>query len=119
MALVYSKRLLSGSSNGFLVEVNNTSSPGTTLHTVVATATNAFEEIYLYFTNGATANADLTLEWGGTGTEDQIIFTVPPEDGLYQITPGAPLTATTSIVRAFATATGVLRGLGWVNRATE
>lgn len=118
MALTYSKQLLGGSTSGHLIEINNTTSPGTTVHTVVSTGTDNFEEVYSYCVNGATADATLTLEWGGTGTEDQILFTVPPEDGLYLITPGTPLTATTSIVRAFATATGVLRVAGWVNRAT-
>lgn len=120
MALVYSKQLLSGSTNGRMIEVNNTTSPGTTIHTVVATATVAREEVYLYAMNGDTATGGqvLTVEWGGTGTADQIKLTVPSEDGLYQVNPGMAFTATTSIIRAFATATGMFRIGGWVNRAT-
>ena len=101
-----------------MVEVNGTSSPGTTVHTVGPTTTNGRDEVYVDVTNGATAEAIATLEWGGTGTEDQILFTVPPEDGVYRIIPGWALTATDSIVRMFATATGVLRVGGYVNRAT-
>ncbi len=120
MALTYSKQILSGSTNGRMVEVNNTTSPGTTIHTVQATATVAREEVYLYAMNGGTATAGhtLTVEWGGTGTADQIKVTIPPEDGLFQINPGMAFTATTSIIRAFATATGLFRLGGWVNRAT-
>ena len=118
MALTYSKQLLSGSTNGQMIEVDGTSSPGTTIHNVVATTTDAREEVYLYAMNGATTNSILTIEWGGTGTEDQVVFTVPFQDGVYQVIPGGVLTATTSIVRAFGTATGRLDILGWVNRAT-
>ena len=118
MALVFSKQLLSGSTNGHLIEVNGTSSPGTTIHTVQATATAAMEEVYAYVVNSATLDTEMTMEFGGTGTNDHINFTVPARDGLYQVVPGVPLTATSSIVRAFATATGRLHIGGWVNRAT-
>lgn len=120
MALVYSKQLLSGSTAGRMIEVNNTTSPGTTLHTVQATATVAREEVYLYAMNGGTATTGhtLTVEWGGTSSADNIVITIPGEDGLYQINPGMAFTATTSIVRALATATGLFRIGGWVNRAT-
>lgn len=119
MALTYSKQILSGSTNGRMIEVNASASPGTTVHTVQATATTSREEVYLSAMNSATANAIVTIEWGGTGTADQIVDTIAPNSGLRLLVNGISLTATSSIVRAFATATGLLRVIGHVNRVTN
>lgn len=120
MALTYTRQILSGSTNGRPIEVSAIASPGTTIHTVAATATNAREETYLYAVNGATADQPITVEFGGTATSDQIVYTVPSRDGLHMLVPGISLTATSSIVRAFSTGTATesLRVSGWVNRAT-
>ena len=61
MALQYSKQLLSGSTAGKFVEINNTSSPGTTIHTVVATATAAIEEVYIYVQNSAATDTEADI----------------------------------------------------------
>lgn len=120
MALTYSRQIFSGSSNGLPIEVSAVSSPGTTIHTVGATATSAREEIILYMTNGATVDQPVTVELGGTSTKDHIKATIPSRQGLQLMVPGISLTATSSIVRAFSTgtATETLRACGWVNRAT-
>lgn len=120
MATTYTRQLLSGSTNGRMIEVNATSSPGTTIHTVQATATAAREEVIAYAVRGSTATGDqlLTVEFGGTATEDQVVVLVNELDSPSLVIPGVSLTATTSIVRAFATATGLFRIMGWVNRAT-
>jgi hypothetical protein len=118
MALVYSKQLLSGSTNGRNIEVDATSSPGTTIHTVQATATTSREEVYLYACNVGTATDTLTIELGGTGTADHVVTNVDPNEGLFLHVPGITFTATTSIVRAYATATGLIHITGYVNRAT-
>jgi len=120
MALTYSKQILSGSTNGRMVEVNNLTSPGTTVHTVQATTTNGIEEVYLYAMNAGTATSPsrLTIELGGTGTADHVIVDLAEMDGLNYLVPGVSFTATTSIIRAFATASGIFHLAGWVNRAT-
>jgi len=58
----YSKQILTGSTNGRPIEVVATSSPGTTLHTVVASATADKEALHLYAINSATTDRILSLE---------------------------------------------------------
>lgn len=119
MALTYTRQILSGSTNGRPIAVAGTSSPGTTIHTVGATATNSREEVYIYAHRLATgADLRLTCEFGGTATQDRIDLDVVDGDGLHVVVPGISLTATTSIVRAYATGAGLLAVGGWVNRAT-
>lgn len=118
MALQYTRQTLSESTNGRPIAVAGTSSPGTTIHTVQATATNSREEVYLYAHLLATTAARLTVELGGTATQDQIIQDLVDGDGLHVVVPGISFTATTSIIRAHATGAGVIAMDGWVNRAT-
>ena len=112
----YSKQILSGSSNGRPIEVVSTSSPGTTLHTVVATATADKEAMHLYAINSATTDRLLSLEFGGTSTIDRLDVLITAQDGPILVAPGWPLTGTDQIVRAFATATGGLAMGGFANR---
>ena len=110
----YSKRQLSGSTDGRPIAVAATTSPGTALHTA-ATATGTIEEVNLKITNTATGVRQITLEWGGTATSDNILFTVPAQDGLFVLTAGE-LIANSLVVRGYATATGGLNVVGHVNR---
>lgn len=112
----YSKQLLSASTNGRPIEVASTSSPGTQIHTVGATATSAKEAMHLYVTNSATTDRLLNLEFGGTATTDLLEVSITARDGPFLVAAGWPLTATTSIVRAFATATGGLAITGYADR---
>lgn len=120
MALVYSRQLLSGSTNGRPIEVATIATPGTTIHTVQATGTDAREEVHLFAANRDTTAMPLTIEHGGTATTDLITSFIPALAGWFRIDPGISLTATTSIIRAFTTgtATDSLVLSGWVNRAT-
>jgi len=116
----YTVRILSGSTSGLPIEVNATSSPGTTIHTCGATATSHFEQIHVDAHRSSTATGAqlLTLEWGGTSTGEQIKALIDENTGPYILSRGYQLTASDSIVRAFATATGLFCITGWVSRAT-
>jgi hypothetical protein len=119
MALTYTRQLLNGGSNGKPISVDATASPGTIIHTVEPTATNAREELYLYAHLMATSDKRLTIEWGGQASQDAIVQDLTEGDGMHVVVPGLNLTATTSIVRAYATAGGGEIAIsGWVNRAT-
>ena len=120
MALTYTRHPLSGSTNGRPIEVATIASPGTTLHTVQATGTDAREEVHLYVANRSTATEAVTIELGGTATTDQIMTHIPAQAGFDLVIPGISFTATTSIVRAFTTgtATDAITIAGWANRAT-
>lgn len=111
----FTKRALSGSTNGRMIKVAATATAGTTIHTAV-TGTTDFDEIWLYAANNHTADVNLTIEFGGTTSPDDLIqFSVPYKSGLYLIVPGWVL-QNGLLVRAFAATTNVISIGGWVNR---
>ena len=113
---VYSKRLLSGSTNGRPIKVTGTNSAGAvTVHTAIA-GTSGFDEVYLYAVNTSAAAVLLSVEFGGTSDpDDHIQITVPAEAGLYSIAPGLPIN-NGLVVKAFAASANVINLLGFVNR---
>lgn len=113
----YTKKQLSGSSNGRQILVAATASPGTLIHTAVAGIVD-MDEVWLYVTNNHTANLALTLQLGGTTSPNDLVqLTVPFKQGLYLILPGVPFNNGV-IIRAFAGTTNLLSISGWVNRIT-
>ena len=115
---VFSKSILSGSTDGRGILVAATATPGTLIHTGPTVATS-LDEIWLYAKNTSASAVKLTVEWGGvTAPNDHIEFTVPAESGLYLITPGLLIkgNATALIVRAFAATTNVVTVHGYVNK---
>lgn len=113
----FTKRILSGSTNGLGIKVIATSTPGTTIHTAV-TGTSDIDEIYLYAVNSDTTARKLTIEWGGATDPDCLIeYTVPAESGLFLVTPGLLLN-NSLVIKAFCAAANVVMIHGWVNRIT-
>ena len=111
----YSKRILSGSTNGKLIKVVATGTPGTTIHTAVAGTTD-FDEVWIYAVNTDTTARKLTIEFGGVAAPDDLIEkTIPAEDGLFLIVPGFVL-QNANVIRAFAAAANVVLIGGFVNR---
>lgn len=87
----YSKIALSGSTNGRQILVAATATPGTTLHTAVSGTTD-YDEVWLYATNNHTASVNLTIEWGGTTSPDDLIQqSIPSKTGIYLLIPGLVL----------------------------
>ena len=112
---VFSKELLSGSTNGRLIKVAATATAGTTIHTAHATAE---DEIWLYAVNSDTTDRKLTIEFGGTTSPDDLIEqTITAESGLILVVPGLVLTGSV-VVRAFAATANVVMIGGYVNRIT-
>lgn len=116
---VTTKLFLSGSTDGSLVKVAATSTPGTLVHTAIG-GTTSFDELYLFVTNTHTAAIDLTIEWGGaTDPDDLIVKTVsiPAKSWRLALIRGEML-RNSLVARAFAgTADKLLIG-GWVYRTT-
>ena len=79
----FTKRLLSGSTDGRPILVAATGSPGTAIHTAVA-GTTSFDEVWLYAACATTgSNAILTVEYGGTTSpNDNIKLTLTGTQGL-------------------------------------
>jgi hypothetical protein len=95
-----------------------TATPGTTVHTCSATATD-IDEIWLYAVNTSTASVKLTIEWGETTAPNgNIELTVLPEAGLVTVIPGFTMqgNATPKVIRAFAGTANVITIHGFVNR---
>ncbi len=123
MALTFTPDFISNSTNGQLILVTATASPGQAIHTVQATTTDAREEVRITIYNDATATAIITLEWGSTDIGSRLIRHVAArQTGMRTLNNIGPLllSGTTSIVRAYSTATdiNVIKLGGTVNRAT-
>lgn len=112
----FTKKILSASNDGEGIAIAATSTPGTTLHTGSSTATT-IEEVWLYAANVGTAGVNLTLLFGGTGTEDSVTVYVEPYIGLQPIVTGLVLkgNATPKVVRAYAQTANVINVFGYIN----
>lgn len=112
----YSKRLLSGSTNGKGIKVAATATPGTLIHTAV-TGTSSFDEVWLYAHNTSSSSVKLTIEWGEvTAPDGHIEVNVGAEGtGLILVAPGI-LLQNDLVIRAFAGTTNVINIFGYVNR---
>jgi hypothetical protein len=118
--MAFTKRKLSGSTDGLAIKVAATGTAGTTIHTAVAgTTAGTFDEIWLYAYNGHTAAVVLTIEFGGAGVPDQnIVITVAAKTGLLLVVPGLIL-QNGLVVKAFAGTTNVITLTGYVNTITD
>jgi hypothetical protein len=113
----YSKRLLSGSTNGKGIKVVQTATAGTTIHTAVSGASD-LDELWVYAVNSSDADIKLTLEWGeATAPDGNIEITVPAESGLMLLTPGL-LLQNSLVLKAFAGSANVIIIHGYCNRIT-
>lgn len=110
------KRKLSGSTDGRQIKVAATGSPGTTIHTAVASVVpGTVDEIYLYAYNSDTVARLLTIQFGSTTSpDDDIKISIPSQVGLIAVVPGLILQNGT-IVRAYAAAANVVIVSGFVN----
>lgn len=113
----YSRVLLSGSTNGKVVIVAATATPGTVIHTAVAGAL-AFDELYLWASNVTALPATLTIEWGGVadpGSHLVKAYVIPANSPPIPIATGQVLN--NGIVCGAFSATGNAINLsGYVNR---
>ena len=62
----FSKVELSGSTDGRMILVAQTATPGTLIHTANAvTGADNYDEVWLWAVNSDATNRKLTIEWGG------------------------------------------------------
>lgn len=114
-----SKNKLSGSTNGRMIKVVATATPGTTIHTAQATTgENNYDEVWLWAVNSDTTARKLTIEFGGTTSPDDTIeVTIPAESGLILVVPGLIL-QNSLVVKAFCASASVVLIGGYVNTIT-
>jgi hypothetical protein len=76
-------RGLSASSDGRGIKIGAAASPGTLIHTSLGSAAaNEWDALTLYAVNPSGSVRTVTLEWGGTAVDDQIVIGVPAGAGL-------------------------------------
>ena len=114
------KRKLSGSTDGRMIKVVATATPGTTIHTAVSGLTaGTYDEIWLWAVDSDTSNVKLIVEFGGTTSPDDTIeVTIAAESGLMLIVPGLIL-QNSCVVKAFAGTANVILIIGFVNSLTD
>lgn len=116
---VFSKQLLSGSTQGRAIKVAATASVGTTIHTT-GTSSSIIDEVWLYAYNSSSGPVTLTIQYGGTtAVDNDIRLDIPPTSGLTLVVPGLILTGTGAAgntVAAYAGTTNVITISGYVNR---
>jgi hypothetical protein len=116
----FTKRKLSGSTDGLGIKIAQTATAGTAIHTAVAgTTAGTYDEIWLFVYNGHTANVVLTIEFGGATAPDQnIICTCAAKSGLQLAIPGFIL-QNGATVKAFAATANVIVVYGFVNTTVD
>ena len=114
----YSKQLLSGSTNGKNISVTGTATGASvTVHTATSGTSN-LDEIWLYAANTSAAAVVLTIEFGGTTDQDDLIeLEIAADSGMTLIIPGL-LLQNSLVVKAFAASANVINLNGYVNRIT-
>lgn len=116
---VFTKQLLSGSTQGKAIKVAATASTGTTIH-ATGTSSSIIDEVWLYAYNSSTGPVTLTVQYGGTtAVDNDIKIDIPPTSGLTLIVPGLILTgdgSAANTVYAYAGTTNVITISGYVNR---
>jgi hypothetical protein len=115
MSQLFSKVILSGSTNGKQIKVAATASSGTTIHTAIS-GSSSIDEIWLYAYNSHTADVVLTIQFGGTTSPDNDIkLTIPFQQGRFLVCDGM-LLQNSNVVRAYAGTANVIMIDGYVNR---
>ena len=111
--------VLSGSTNGLPIPVAATATPGTLIHTAVASVTGLeVDEVYITVANVTGSAALLTIEWGGTtdpashGTKQ---LSIPPNSPQVDLFTGQRIRAGL-VIRAFCPTANALNIMGSVNR---
>lgn len=114
---VYSRLLLSGSTNGAPIPVAATATPGTLIHTAV-TGSGASDEVYLWASNITALPATLTLEWGGVtdpGSHMVKAYSIAANSPPMPIAVGQGI-AGGLVIRAFSGTASAINVTGFVNR---
>ncbi len=109
---------LSQSSNGGPIAISATSSPGDIIHLSGITS-STIDEIWLYATNNDNVTRSLTLEIGGISS---MTLGISAQTGLSIILPGTIISgdgSTSSVIRAYSSATSVINVLGYINRIEQ
>lgn len=111
----YTAVIPSGSTNGKQIKVVQTATAGTLIHTAVS-GTDSMDEVWIWATNNHSSAVNLTIEWGGTTSPDDLtVMSIPSKTGQYLIVAGVRINNGLAI-RAFASVANVVSISANVNR---
>lgn len=104
----------SASVDGAPLKIVATATPGSLFHTARA---SGIDEVFLWLTNTAAVDHQVTIEFGGVAAPDNhIIFVVPAKDTILALA-GLRL-QNSKVCRAFCAAANVVNMVGSVNQYT-
>jgi hypothetical protein len=112
----YSRVLLSGSTSGKPIPINNAA---TTIHTAVAGA-SSWDEIYLWASNVTAAAVTLSIEWGGSTDPGELMtktYSIPAYSAPIPIATGQVLNGGL-VCKGIAGSAYGINVTGYVNRIT-
>jgi hypothetical protein len=114
---------LSGSTDGMLIPISGSASAeAVLLHTATSSsAAGVWDAISLWAVNNTSASRSGTLEWGDSGSANEIKFGVPALQGLFYIEPGCGL-QNSRTVKMYAeqnSGSAAILIKGFVDRITE
>lgn len=115
---IFTKVLHSGSVYGTPITVTASASPGTIIHST-GISSSVIDEVWIYANNTGLSQTVLTLEYGGTASNNKIILPVPAQSGLTIAAAGLILTGTgttSSTIRAYASNPNTINIAGYINR---
>ena len=114
----YSKVKLSGSDDGRNISVTGTATGASVTVHQAGTGTSNMDEVWIYACNTSASAVVLTIEYGGTTDQDDLIeLELAADSGMTLIVPGF-LLMDSLYVKAFAASANVININGFVNRIT-
>lgn len=115
--LSYTPSILSGSTNGDVIPIAATATPGTLIHTAIAGG-SGFDEVFFWVANVTGSAATLTVEWGGVSDPADLAtktLSIPPNGPPVPIMVGQRINGGLA-VRAFSNTSNALNVTGYTNR---
>ena len=114
----YSKVKLSGSDDGRNISVTGTATGASVTVHQAGAGTSNMDEVWIYACNTSASAVVLTIEYGGTTDQDDLIeLELAADSGMTLIVPGF-LLMDDLYVKAFAASANVININGFVNRIT-
>lgn len=108
--------VLSGSTRGRPIQITGTTSGGAnTLHTATTTS-GQLDRIYIWLTNTSTSSVTVTIEFGTTGTGNELNIIVPAKETVLAVDGAVVGGASTDTIKAYAATGSVVNAFGRVER---
>ena len=104
MANMKKAKLSGGAVGGKPIDITQTVSPGTVIHTATSSTTD-FDELVVYLFNSGASSKDVTIEMGGTAAKDQMVINLPANSGKILVIDRSPFNNSV-VIRAFKAAAG-------------